>query len=239
MYFRPLPVLTIIAIPALLALVTLGVWQSQRAGWKAEQIAAFAVHMQAPPLTQKTACAEGLNDSQIIARPAAEGAALRVFGHQADGAAGWKRYQAAEICGAPVLVETGFDALEIGGPGAAMPSSAETIAADRFIVTPWPEQPLMAAPNAPDRNEWSWFDAPTIIKALGLPRLDTRYVLAPLEGMPDYLVRTPPETHIGYAVTWFGMAIAFAVIYGLMHMRAGRLRFGKTPGAGPDIGTKE
>ena len=83
----------------------------------------------------------------------------------------------------------------------------------------------MAAPNVPERNEWSWFDAPAIIKALGLPRLDTRYVLAPLEGIPDYLVRTPPETHIGYAVTWFGMAIAFAVIYGLMHKRAGRLRF--------------
>ncbi len=239
MHFRPLPVLTVIAIPALIALVALGVWQSQRAGWKAEQISAFASHMQAPPLTLEQACAEGLSSSQIVAPPAAEGAKLRVFGHQADGAAGWKQYQAAEICGAPVLVETGFDALAIGGPGAAMPARAPSVAADRFIVTPWPEQPLMAAPNAPVRNEWSWFDAPAIIKALGLPRLDTRHVLTPLEGMPDYLVRTPPETHIGYAVTWFGMAIAFAVIYGLMHARAGRLRFGRTPGAGPDTGTKE
>ncbi len=229
MYFRPLPVLTVIAIPALIALVWLGVWQSARAGEKASQIAAFREHMQAPPLTQAQVCAEGLSDSQIIAPPAAEGATLRVFGHHADGTAGWKQYQAAEICGAPVLVETGFEVLKIGGPGGEMPSAASTVAPDRFIVTAWPERPLMAAPNVPERNEWSWFDAPSIIKALGLPTLDTRYVLTPLEGMPDYLVRTPPETHIGYAVTWFGMAIAFAVIYGLMHMRAGRLRFGKAP----------
>lgn len=235
MHFRPLPVLTIIAVPALIALVALGVWQSQRAGWKADQIAAFAAHMKAPPLTQEQACGEGLSSGQIIAPPVAEGATLRVFGHQADGRAGWKHYQAAEICGRPVLVETGFDALEIGGPGAAMPSPISTVAPDRFIVTLWPEQPLMAAPNVPERNEWSWFDAPAIIMALGLPTLDTRYVLASLEAMPDYLVRTPPETHIGYAVTWFGMAIAFAVIYGLMHMRAGRLRFGKAP----SIGTEE
>jgi surfeit locus 1 family protein len=229
MYFRPLPVLTFIAVPVLIALVTLGVWQSQRAGWKADQIAAFSAHMKAPPLTLQQACAEGLSNSQIIAPPVAEGATLRVFGHQADGEAGWKHYQAADICGAPVLVETGFDALAIGGPGATIPRAASTAPPDRFIVTPWPEQPLMAAPNASERNEWSWFDAPAIIKALGLPRLDTRYLLAPLEGMPDYLVRTPPETHIGYAVTWFGMAIAFVVIYGLMHKRARRLRFRRAP----------
>jgi surfeit locus 1 family protein len=233
MYFRPLPVLTSIAVPALIALVALGVWQNQRAGEKAQQIAAFAAHMRAPPLTQDQACAEGVSLGQILAPPAASGAMLRVFGHRADGAAGWKHYQAADVCGRPVLVETGFDALAIGGPGAALPQAATTSPPDRFIVTPWPEQPLMAAPNAPERNEWSWFDAPAIIKALGLPTLDTRHVLAPLEGMPDYLVRTPPETHIGYAVTWFGMAIAFAVIYGLMHMRAGRLHFGKASRSGP------
>jgi surfeit locus 1 family protein len=227
MHFRPLPVLTIIAIPALAALIALGVWQGGRAGEKAEQIAAFAQHMQAPPLSLEQACAETLAPGQIVVPPPAHGATVRVFGHQAaTAAAGWKLFQAAEICGRPVLVETGFDPLELGGPGGVMPG-ANLPPPDRFIVTPWPEQPFMAGPNAPDRNEWSWFDAPAMTKALGVTDLDTRYVLAPLDGLPDYLVRTPPETHVGYAVTWFGMAIAFAVIYGLMHVRAGRLRFGK------------
>jgi surfeit locus 1 family protein len=126
-----------------------------------------------------------------------------------------------------VLVESGFDALAIGGPGGVSPKPAgPEIKPERFIVTPWPEKPFMAAANAPERNEWSWFEAAAMATALGQPGLDTRFIIVPLEGMPDYVIRTPPETHIGYAVTWFGMAIAFAVIYGLMHARAGRLRFG-------------
>lgn len=229
MYFRPLPILTIIAIPALAALVALGVWQGARAGEKADQIAAFARHMQEPPLSLEQACADKLAGSQIVVPPKADGPTVRVFGHQAaTAAAGWKQYQAANICGRPVLVETGFDALELGGPGGVTPGRPQA-PPTRFIVTPWPDAPFMAGPNSPERNEWSWFDAPAMAKALGQPTLDTRFLLAPLDGMPDYLVRTPPETHVGYAVTWFGMAIAFAVIYGLMHARAGRLRFGRTP----------
>lgn len=229
MYFRPLPVLTLIAIPALAALVWLGVWQGGRAGSKANEIAAFEQHMLEPPLTAERVCAKGLATGDILAPQPAGGPTLRVFGHRVTGDAGWRHYQAASLCGAPVLVETGFDALQIGGPGAAMPGAAAQWHVEKFIVTPWPDQPFMAAANSPERNEWSWFDPAAMKAALGQPGLDTRFILAPLEGLPDYLVRTPPETHIGYAVTWFGMAIAFVVIYGLMHARAGRLRFIKAP----------
>jgi surfeit locus 1 family protein len=230
MYFRPFPVLTLIAIPALAALVWLGVWQWGRSAEKAAEIAAFERHLSAPPLGHPEACAEGLSSSQIILPPEASGPELRVFGHRASGEPGWRHFQSAVLCGNPVLVETGFDALEIGGPGGVSPKPADPgVAPDRFIVTPWPEQPFMAAPNAPDRNEWSWFDGPAMATALDQPDLNFRFLVIPLEGMPDYVVRTPPATHIGYAVTWFGMAIAFALIYGLMHARAGRLRFGRAP----------
>lgn len=231
MHFRPFPVLTVIAIPALAALVWLGVWQWGRSGEKAEQIAAFERHMQEAPLSLDQACAAGLAAGQIIQPPTASGPVLRVFGHRSSGDPGWKHFQAADLCGKPVLVETGFEALAIGGPSGVSPKPAEpVVAAERFIVSPWPEKPFMAAANAADRNEWSWFETPAMATALGQPGLDSRFVVAPLEGLPDYVVRTPPETHIGYAVTWFGMAIAFAVIYGLMHARAGRLRFGKAQG---------
>ena len=230
MHFRPFPVLTLIAIPVLAALVWLGVWQWGRSGEKAEQIAAFERHMQEAPLSLQQACSEGLAAGQIIMPPTASGPELRVFGHRSSGDPGWKHFQAAAICGKPVLVETGFDALASGGPGGVSPKpAAPEIAPERFIVSPWPEKPFMAAANAAERNEWSWFEAPAMATALGQAELDTRFVVAPLEGLPDYVVRTPPETHIGYAVTWFGMAIAFALIYGLMHARAGRLRFRKAP----------
>ena len=55
MYFRPFPILTIIAIPAMAALIALGVWQSQRAGWKAGLVQQFAEAAKAEPQSPDTA----------------------------------------------------------------------------------------------------------------------------------------------------------------------------------------
>jgi surfeit locus 1 family protein len=227
MYFRPFPVLTIIAVPALAALIALGVWQSQRAGWKADLIASFE---QAATVETKSAetvlCGGHARQGAVVSSPQTEGQSLRVFGHDATGAAGWRLFQPVHLpCGA-VLAETGFEAIDIGGPGGVLPAKPAATPT-RFLVDVWPEKPLMAAENTPADNEWHWFDGPAMAARLGVPALDQRFILTPLNGMPDYLTRTPPETHIGYAVTWFGMAAAFAVIYALFHARAGRLRFGK------------
>jgi surfeit locus 1 family protein len=226
MHFRPYPLLTFLAVPALALLIALGVWQSQRAGWKAGEVVAFEQRLAAPPLTPDQACAAGLVEGLIITPVSGEGEGLRVFGHRASGEPGWKIFQTTRLCDATLLVQTGFDALEIGGPGGKLPTPPPP-APDRLILQPWPEKPFMHAPNSPTKNEWHWFDAAALAQAAGQPALDARYLLVPLEGMPEFLVRTPPETHIGYAVTWFGMAIGFVVIYGLFHARAGRLRFGK------------
>ncbi len=228
MYFRPYPILTLLAIPALAALIALGVWQSQRAGWKAGLIANFEQASKAEPRPPEAILCGGKPEAGIVVSPPAGGGkALRVFGHDAGGVAGWRLFQAvATPCGA-VLAETGFEVLDIGGPGGALPVTKTPGPVSRFLVEPWPEKPLMAADNAPERNEWHWFDAHGMARELGVAGLDIPFILTPLTGMPDFLTRTPPETHIGYAVTWFGMAIAFAVIYALFHVRAGRLRFGK------------
>ncbi len=228
MYFRPYPLLTLFAIPMLAALIALGVWQSQRAGWKWDLVASLDQQLAAPPQTIEQACQAGLAAGQIVVPLTGQGPELRIFGQRADGAPGWKRFQAGEICGRQILIQTGFEALQIGGPGGRLPTPPPA-PADRFIIQPWPEKPFMSGENSPEPNEWYWFDAPAFATALGQPALDAVHIAVPLDGKPDFLVRTPPETHIGYAVTWFGMAIAFVVIYGLFHMRAGRLRFGKAP----------
>ena len=226
MYFRPFPILTLVAVPALAALLALGVWQAQRAGWKADQVALFQASLDTPPLTIAQACAAGLAERQIIVKPPAAGETIRVFGHRASGKAGWRLFQVAQLCGRPVLVQTGFEELAIGGPGGQLPTPPEPWP-DRYIVEPWPAKPLITAPNAPASNEWHWLDPEGIAAQVNAPDLEAQLLVSPIEGMPDFLVRTPPETHIGYSVTWFGMAIAFVVIYGLFHARAGRLRFGE------------
>jgi surfeit locus 1 family protein len=231
MYFRPLPILTLFAVPILVALVALGVWQAQRAGWKANLIRDFEQAAQAAPLTLDATCAAGLAEGQVIAPPAPGGPALRMFGNDAGGSPGWREFQVAELCGRSVLVESGFEKLAIGGPGGQLPEGASARPAiDRFIIEPWPEKSAMAPNNAPERNEWHWFDAVAMGKAIASPNLDTAFIVTPYAGMPAFLSRTPAETHIGYAVTWFGMAAAFLVIYAVFHARAGRLRFGRAGG---------
>jgi len=226
MHFRPYPILTAFAIPALVLLLWLGVWQAQRAGWKAAEVASFADRLEAPPSSIEDICAAGFAEQQILTNPPAAGAVIRLFGARASGKPGWKVLQASAMCGRPILVQKGFQELAIGGPGGVSPAPSPPWP-DRYIVAPWPEKPLLPGANAPERNEWHWMDGPAIAASLDQPELDTRFVVLPLDGMPDFLVRTPPETHIGYSVTWFGMAIAFVVIYGIFHMRAGRLRFDK------------
>jgi cytochrome oxidase assembly protein ShyY1 len=42
--------------------------------------------------------------------------------------------------------------------------------------------------------------------------------------------RLPPEQHLGYALTWWGLAAALVAIYFAVHVNAGRLRFGRGGG---------
>jgi surfeit locus 1 family protein len=232
MHFRPFPVLTLFAIPGLAALLWLGAWQVSRAEWKSGLISDFERAATEEPVSLDDALCgpDGDPIGKVVAINEAEGLQLRVFGQSAAGQAGWRIYQVAHpACSSStggVLVETGFEPFQIGEePRSAPARPANT--AGKYIVEPWPRRSPFAAENAPERNEWHWFDASAMSDFLNAGPIEQNVVLAKLEGMPADLTRTPPATHIGYAVTWFGMAIALVVIYGVFHARAGRLRFGR------------
>ena len=232
MHFRPLPVLTLLAIPALAVLLWLGMWQLSRADWKAGLIADFERAAAAAPASlDEVLCGpDNRRIGKVVAVKGAEGLQLRVFGQNSAGQAGWRIFQAVRpgcySSSGGVLVETGFEPFQIDeGPYSAPAAPENTVG--KFIVEAWPDRSPFAAENAPRRNEWHWFDASAMADFLNSGPIDRRLILTKLEGMPAHLIRTPPATHIGYAVTWFGMAMALVVIYALFHARAGRLRIGK------------
>ena len=47
------------------------------------------------------------------------------------------------------------------------------------------------------------------------------------EGPPPRLADMPPARHVGYALTWFGIALTLVGVYVAFHVRAGRLRFSR------------
>lgn len=228
MYFRPLPILSLFAAPILAALLALGVWQVERAQEKAALLDSFAMRAEAPPLALASLCPEGPLPGQVITPPDGQGPSLRIFGQDAGGASGWRLMQTTQVCSRTFLAETGFEALHIGGPGGELPAGLRAgPAIDRFVVEPWPERPAFSPDNAPSSNEWYWFDPAAVGRAMDADALNTDVILSPYRGPPAFLARTPPATHIGYAVTWFGMAVALVLIYAVFHARAGRLRLGR------------
>ncbi len=72
MTFRPLPVLTLVAMPILAALIWLGVWQVQRAQWKAGLIADYETMAAAPPKPLDEALCPAKSDpARAIGQPIA------------------------------------------------------------------------------------------------------------------------------------------------------------------------
>jgi surfeit locus 1 family protein len=224
--FRPLPVLTLAAVPLLALLLALGIWQVQRAGWKAELVAELERRAATPPAPLGEALCRDDPSGPVTVDLILGPDPIRIYGAGPDGRPGWLIVQPAygPQC-APgdheldrrVLVQTGFEA--ITGEFRAAPPA--------LSLEPWPESGAFTPENAPERGEYYRFDA-ALAEAAGVPPEALVPVWARWDDRPALgRVSIMPAEHIGYALTWFGLAIALAAFYLAMHVQAGRLRLGR------------
>jgi surfeit locus 1 family protein len=237
MTFRPYPLLTLFVVPALILLAWLGTWQMQRAEWKKGLISNFETQAKSEPEPLETAfCRDGVPVGRIVKgsdvaaaiSPGEEQAArseVRMFRANDAGDAGWTHLVAgrAPSCIADkgsILIAASFEGID---------HSTHSLAGEaRYLVQAWPRKGSFEAANAPETNDWHWYDGQAMAAALHAPQLNPCCVLQPFAGeLPDELTRVPSAQHYGYAITWYGMAIALLVIYGVFHARAGRLSFRK------------
>lgn len=217
--FRPLPMLTVIAVIAFALLVLLGRWQWQRYGEKLE-----AAH--APPVVMTIASY----------RPIEEGIAL-VYGVK-DGEPGWRVF-------APVLYgeENLFvDAAYV--PGVQPPDwrtlrfpASLTLNApiSGAAIRPAPPAPLTNPPSVPDRV-WYAVNLQEMAHAAGLRTVADYYLATDYTGEDGRPVANPfvqasgdplpPARHLGYAATWWGLALVLVGIYFAYHVSVGRLSLG-------------
>lgn len=227
MHFRPMPILTVLTLMALAFLLTLGVWQAQRMGWKQAELARWEAASANPARDLDEAlCADTPFEGRSVGfLPETQTGNVRVYGRSlTDNSPGWRIFVPvlAPACleARIMLAETGFQPLLESG-GALAP------------VTRWRiEAPLGTGPFTPssDPAERSFyaFEAAGMEEALGLEdgALAADWWLAEDTGAPPaYLSATPPERHFGYALTWFGMAVALLAVYLVFHAVRGRLSF--------------
>lgn len=228
--FRPTLVPTLIAIPGLILLLGLGSWQVDRHFWKERINAERAAQASAPAVALPAEVA----DPQALAfrRVRVTG----TFDHarelylNARSQRGNPGYDVITPLirspgAAPVLVSRGWVPYERRDPATRRQGLLEGTVTVEGILRTDARQGLFMPDNDPVRNSWFWLDLPAMAKAAGLGRPATFYIEAdasPVPGIYPLGGQTRlelPSAHLQYAFTWYCLAIAFAVIYVVYHLR--------------------
>lgn len=205
--------LLLAAAPVLAILLALGWWQLQRLHWKAallERLAAAeagpATPLRDPPEPWTKVRATGRLDHareallELEARGGVLGSRLIVPLLREDGP--------------PVLLDRGWVPIE-RRPAIARPEGE--ISVEAFVRAAERANWFSAGDEAAQRRFYT-FDPAAIGRALGLPGV-APYGLVALgpPGLPDPArsLPRPPNNHLGYVLTWWGLAAALVVVVAL------------------------
>ncbi len=213
------------ALLGFLALLALGTWQVERLGWKERLIAERHAAVTAPPAPLPGSLAEAktleyhhiaatgtfLNDRELFLGATDD-----------DGHPGYHVITPLRLAdGEVLLVDRGF--IPEGRKDPA--SRAEGELKGQVIVSGLLRLGSDVKPHwfLPDnnvaRNYWIWVDIPAMAKAAHVDRVLPFYMDADPTANPGGLpiggqTRLDlPNNHLQYAITWYALAVALAVIY--------------------------
>lgn len=223
---------TLVAVPTLAVLLGLGFWQLARGEWKTALIATRERALAATPVPfpTETAAVAALDHVRV--------ALAGTFRHEhefhliAPPKTGRKGFHvvtplAPEGGAAWVLVDRGFVPVEAkAAQSRGAPQIAEPVTVVGIARRPPQRRAFMGA-NDPVGNVWMHVDLVAMAALLGRPLAPTLIVAEPTPNARGWPRAEPLATdlanpHLGYALTWFGLAAALAVIYILLFRRPSR-----------------
>ncbi len=222
--------LTAATLAALAVLLGLGFWQLKRLEWKTGLIAEIETRTKGAPISIEEAVAfarEGRDPSYY--RVKVEGR----FDHTKElylyavssGGVGWHIIAPLETGdGDMVLIDRGFVPDALRDPSSRAAGEIAGVTAVTGIVRMPETQGLFIPDNEPGANRWFWRDLQAMTGAM-FPALTVEAAPFFLEaeksdvpgGWPEggQTRLTLPNNHLQYAITWFLMAAALLIIYGL------------------------
>jgi len=223
-------VATLIALPAVVAMLGLGLWQLDRREWKHELLASMQQRMGETPREM----------SEILAMPSNERAwrPIMVVGrflndremplYRQDVDSGEPGYDILTPLvladGRAVLVNRGWVPPDKRDP-ATRPGAPQGQVWVTGVVRDVGEREAFANDNSPETGEWYWIDLDAMHAHAGVDLLPL-VVVADRTGDPAALPRGGqifvdlPDNHLQYALTWFGLAGALAAVYGVWMWRS-------------------
>jgi surfeit locus 1 family protein len=221
---RVWPVLLAAAI-AFAMLMALGVWQVQRLAWKQGLIAAIDQAMRAEPVPLDEAIAQLLAGKSInFAKVKAKGSfvqsePLRLLSSSEEGPS-WTLVQGfQQPNGTAVLVNRG----KVGQDRQLPPAPLDSVEIVGHVHLHDQGKGFFDVENNREQNQWYWWDVAAMSKAVWATQSNPNLiVIDPLPDTPgtEGLVVDPPKAnlrnnHLGYAITWFGLAAVLVVMTGL------------------------
>jgi surfeit locus 1 family protein len=223
---------SIAALAAFAVLVSLGMWQLDRKAWKEGLIATIDQRLSAPPTALPAASTwpqltAAQNEFLRVAMTAEflhdrEATVYTIGSSMRDGAGSpgyWIFTPARLVGGSVVMVNRGF--VPEGKQNPATRRDGEVAGQVNMVgVLRWPEPRGLFTPAAdPARNIWFSRDSDAIAAAKGVSAAPF-YVELEGPDPPGGLPRTGrlravlPNNHLGYALTWLGLAMVLAGVYG-------------------------
>lgn len=229
MHLRPQLWPTLFTIPAVIVLLGLGTWQVQRLFWKEALIAERQAGLAAPvtPWIE----AEPRLKELLWHRVSATGrfrhdSELILAARSMNGNPGYHIVTPLAIAGGgPVLlVDRGLVPLERKEPGRRAAGQVEGDVSVTGVLRPTQQPSWLTPDNQPEDNFWFFLDLPAMAQAAGLDGAVTAAYLE-ADGTPNpggfpiggQTRVTLPNDHLQYAITWYALALALAVIYILYH----------------------
>ncbi|MEM6906298.1 MAG: SURF1 family protein [Pseudomonadota bacterium] len=211
-----------IGIPILIGIVAvsilsgLGIWQTQRMAWKEGLLAEIATRLRTAPVALP---AEPLESRDQFLQVSLEGRMMReelaVLTSRRPYGPGFKIVSAFELTdGRRILVDRGFVPESLKAPESRPdePDMPRAIATGTLF---WPNETDSFTPE-PDRAGNIWFarDLPLMAETLGTEPILVS-LTTPLSGewpKPAPVAHKIPNNHLSYAVTWFLLALVWAVM---------------------------
>jgi surfeit locus 1 family protein len=223
--------LTIAAFCVFVILCGLGTWQLQRMAWKRDLIARVDALQHAParPLDAVLAEAKAGRDVAFTrveaVCPGLGHAPFERLYSLKDGQAGERLISACRLPdGGAVLVDRGF--LPLGAqPPAVDPADRRPAAIVGVLRKPDPG--TLFTPAHRPGGRWFVRDLPAMARALSVPPPAPYFLAVETQLNPETAALQPAPVptnisnrHLGYVITWFGMAAALAAVYaGLLRQR--------------------
>ncbi len=212
--------LTIVCALAFALLCALGVWQVQRMQWKEGLIARAEAAAVPPPAPLASVLASGAPEFRkaTIDCPGLASAAYLQLQSIQEGQAGVRLISACRPAGQDqvVLVDRGFVAADISARPPVAPSSVATPITVELRETPRPG--AMAPP--PERGRFYARDSVNMAAVLQAGEVSPYTLFALTSSNPEWPALKPSappaafsNNHLGYALTWFGLALALVGFY--------------------------